>query len=142
MQSRENKPMTKLRNSFLLAVAAAALTGCGKSGDARKTEAVRCYGFMTAMLGSMQDPDHPSEFIQAYGRVAKDHFKGQEAKLSAVAALGEQLSGQMEATKSAAAQQDGSQDFLKFQKVNDADGAVEYVDDCVANHDKLLAAAR
>jgi len=44
--------------------------------------------------------------------------------------------------KSAAEQQEGSQEYAKFRTTNDGDGAVRFVEECVANRDKLLAAAR
>ena len=134
--------MTNPSLPCLLAVVGFALVGCGKSQDARKIEAVRCHGFLTAMLPSLQDLEHPSPFVEAYGRVAKDRLKGQEENINGVEALGEQLSGQLDAVKSAAALQDGSQAYAGFQKANDGNGAVGFVEECIANRDKLLAAAR
>ena len=134
--------MKKFRLPCLLAGAVVGLASCGKSQDARKVDAVRCHGFMTAMLATMQDLEHPSGFVDVYGAVAKERLKGRDAEGEVTVTLGEQLASQMESTKSAAAQQDGSQSWLKFQKANDGEGAVAYVENCIANHDKLLAAAR
>jgi hypothetical protein len=134
--------MNKATIPCLLMLATLALSGCGKSEQSRKEEAVRCFGFMAGLGRSTQDIEHPSDFPNTIDRAGKGHPMGDQAKVMAFATLGQQLAGQMEATKSAAAQQDGALDYLRFQKASDAEGAATYVDACIANHDKLLAAAR
>ena len=126
-----------------MAAATLCLAACGKSGDARKFEAVKCatffQDFAQASLGDIPSLDG---FMKDVNKLGVGHPADDQVKLEGLASLGEQLAPQMDAVKREAAQQDGLQDILKFARSKDANGAVAYLDECVDNRDRLLAAAR
>ena len=135
--------MPKLNSVAAITAVSLCLVGCGKSGDARKVEAVKCgaffQNFVAMSLGATPSLDG---FMKGVNTSAAGHPADDQLKLEGLASLGEELAPQIDAVRREAAQQDGNQDFAGFARGNDAKGAVRYLDECVDNRDRLLASAR
>jgi hypothetical protein len=135
--------MLIMKTIAVMTAATLCLAACGKSGDARKAEAVKCGAFFQSFAEATLGGDAAMDsFVKELNTAAVGHPSNDGLKLQGLVSLGEQVAPQVEAVKREAAQQDGLQDIVKFARAKDAHGAVLYLDECVDNRDRLLAAAR
>ncbi len=135
--------MPNLKTPAAMAVAVLCLAACGKSADTRKAEAVKCAAFFKGYTEAALSGDALlNSFSKEVSAAATGHPADDDSKVQGVVSLGEQVAPQVEAVRREAVQQDGLQDLVKLIHAKDAKGVVTYLDECVDNRDRMLAAAR
>ena len=135
--------MPNLKTPAAMAAAVLCLAACGKSADTRRAEAVKCAAFFKGYAEAALSGDALLDsFSKKVNTAATGHPANDDSKLQGLVSLGEQVAPQVEAVKREAVQQDGLQDPVKLVHAKDAKGVVAYLDECVDNRDRMLAAAR
>jgi hypothetical protein len=116
----------------MVALAIAALAGCGESADAKREDIVRCSGFSLTLLNVR--PGSPLEVsteaaLSTDGISARDTFP--------LGGAGQTYANQMDPAKVTRLAQEGSAAAMNLINKNDAGGIADYLKGCVSTFKDL-----
>jgi hypothetical protein len=120
----------------LIAAAAAmsiALTGCGKSADAKREDIVKCSGFSLSIMMNMKSGSSLEKAAEA--ALAKDGITVSDTM--AVGNAAQQYAAKMDPAKVTRLTQEGSSSAIELLRANDASGVASYMKGCVSAYKDL-----
>ena len=126
----------------LLLTGAMLLSGCGKSTDERRTEVVRCSGYIQAFQIASLTNRQVESFLTALTPMSVGRPSYDSIRINAVARLGDQLAPALDQVRATAAATDGAQEWAKQYGAKDSKAVLDFLDACIGNYDELLKAAR
>jgi hypothetical protein len=119
----------------LIAAAAAtgiALSGCGKSVDAKREDIVKCSGFSLALINIT--PGSPL-YSTVEAKLANDGISSGDT--FSIGNAAQKYSSTMDPAKVTQLTQEGASAALGFIRNNDANGIADFVKGCVATYKDL-----
>jgi hypothetical protein len=121
------------RRMILLATIATALSGCGKSVDAKREDIVKCSGFSLSILMNMKSGSSLENAAEA--ALAKDGITVNDT--IAVGNAAQQYAAKMDPAKVTRLSQEGATSATELLRNSDAGGLANYMKGCVSTYKDL-----
>jgi hypothetical protein len=112
---------------------AVALSGCGKSADAKREDIVRCSGFSLSIMMNIKSGSSLEKAAEA--ALAKDGITVNDTM--AVGNAAQQYAAKMDPAKVARLSQEGASSAAELLRSNNANGVAGFMKDCVSTFKEL-----
>jgi hypothetical protein len=122
-----------LRKMAVVTTTAVALTGCGKSADAKREDIVKCSGFSLSIMMNMKSGSSLERAAEA--ALAKDGITVNDTM--AVGNAAQQYAAKMDPAKVTKLSQEGASSATELLGNNDASGVANYMKGCVSTYKEL-----